>query len=239
MMKKTYLERFEELELELEENEEYRQHPEILYWFVSNYGRCISVYRKVAHLLRPFIKKNGRRSKDGKYFNNSFYYKKPKQGDVKVQHLVAEVFPDQIISFIPEGYSGKLHLHHIKPYNVELGCYVNNRADNLQWLPPKYHFRVTNFKHGKTLVAPEVEELKTEKSAIIEKSQLLDKMGKITVTSEGRKMERLSKEEEFLAVVALIRYYYGNNIRIVEAHDKENPSQQFFLVMSLEAEEEN
>lgn len=127
-----YKERFEKFHLICEPGEIYRQHSRIPFWFVSNHGRNVGVAKGIGFNV-PF--RCGR----------DWYYKQPKEfcpRDIKVQHLVAEVFPDQVIipPNLPEEFDPRmLELHHIHAFDEKLGPYANNHADNLRWELKPYH----------------------------------------------------------------------------------------------------
>lgn len=148
--KENYRQKFyqlmEKFNYVFKEREDFKQckEPYPPYWFVSNYGYVISVYRNGLKYIAPSIKRIGRKGKNGERPGRVWYYQywtNGKKENVTMHKLIMD-HSDDINEFTGDK-SGEIH--HIRPKssfadNEGMKC---NRADNLQKLPPDVHLVVT------------------------------------------------------------------------------------------------
>lgn len=129
----------------LEEGEEFRQckEPYPPYWFVSNQGYVLSVYRNKIKRITHSIKRTGKKGKNGERPRRDWFYRysvNGKKANVTEHKLVADHFLENEFTGDTSG-----EIHHICPQssfadNEGMKC---NRVDNLQKLPPDVHSVVT------------------------------------------------------------------------------------------------
>lgn len=129
----------------LEEGEEFKQckEPYPPYWFVSNQGYVLSVYRNKIKRITHSIKRTGKKGKNGERPRRDWFYRysvNGKKANVTEHKLVADHFLEDEFTGDTSG-----EIHHIRPQssfadNEGMKC---NRADNLQKLPPDVHSVVT------------------------------------------------------------------------------------------------
>lgn len=103
--------------------EEWKQIQEFPRYYVSSKGRIKSKVTEEEIILQEYTTERG--YKTVKLYNNSAAEDKPKEKTVRVHRIVAQYFV--------KNYSADKEIHHIN------GITTDNRAENLQCLPPLQH----------------------------------------------------------------------------------------------------
>lgn len=133
------------------EDEEFKQcdYPHPPYWFISNRGYLMSVYKKKIKIVKPIFDKTGAANKSGERNGKSWRYGTRYKKDATaplnrwdMAKMMMQYFGENKFDSQEE-----TEIHHIKKRNSfdEEEAHICNRADNLQILPKSVHKELTHY----------------------------------------------------------------------------------------------